>query len=29
MAVIVAECDILYSGDPDFEQIDEIETVIL
>lgn len=29
MAVIVAECDTLYSGDPDFEQIDEIETVIL
>lgn len=29
MAVIGAECDILYSGDPDFEQTDEIETAIL
>jgi len=28
-AVIHDDCDILYSGDPDFSDIDEIETVVL
>ncbi|MGZ0745980.1 type II toxin-antitoxin system VapC family toxin [Haloparvum sp. AD34] len=28
-AVVHDECDTLYSGDPDFENLDEIETVIL
>lgn len=29
MAASVSECERLYSGDPDFEDIDEIETIIL
>ena len=28
-ATVYDECDVLYSGDPDFEGIDEIETVVL
>lgn len=29
MAASVTECETLYSGDPDFADIDEIETVVL
>lgn len=29
MAVVVSECESLYSGDPDFENVEEIDTVIL
>lgn len=29
MAASVTECETLYSGDPDFEAIEEIETVVL
>lgn len=29
MAVVVSDCDTLYSGDPDFENVEEIDTVIL
>ena len=28
-AVVHDDCDVLYSGDPDFADIDEIETVVL
>jgi predicted nucleic acid-binding protein len=28
-AVVHDDCDVLYSGDPDFADIDEIETIIL
>jgi len=28
-AVVHDDCDVLYSGDPDFEEIDAIETVVL
>lgn len=28
-AVVHDDCDVLYSGDPDFDGLDEIETVIL
>lgn len=28
-AVLVTECTLLYSGDPDFAAVDEIETVVL
>lgn len=29
MAAAVSECDTFYSGNPDFEGVDEIETIIL
>lgn len=29
MAASVSECDTLYTGDPDFEAVDEVETVVL
>lgn len=29
MAAAVAECETLYSGDPDFEGVDEVETVVI
>lgn len=29
MAAAVTECETLYSGDPDFEEVDEVKTVIL
>lgn len=29
MAASVTECETLYSGDPDFEAVDEVETVVL
>ena len=29
MATAIPECDSLYSGDPDFKGVDEIETIIL
>ena len=29
MAVVNDDCDVFYSGDPDFEGIDAIETVVL
>lgn len=28
-AIVYDDCDVLYSGDPDFEDLDEIETVVL
>ena len=28
-ATVHEECDVLYSGDPDFDDVDEIETVVL
>ena len=29
IAILHDQCDVLYSGDPDFEGIEEIETVVL
>lgn len=29
LAAVVSECDTFYSGDPDFEHVDEVDTVIL